>query len=153
MCERNHNFKSSCDNLFGRVEDIHAISIMSIRGLCDFFGNKKNITENLNICASHLLKQKSSARLFSPSARPLLLWFVVLVRHGVMASAVIDFLCIPVLLSSFQLMDDDISLRTVYWLCDKVRSGKMVWQKLIQNLAFDQDSEEIHPRILRMSIR
>ena len=50
-------------------------------------------------------------------------------------------------------MDDDISLRTVYRVYDKVRSGKMVWQKLIQNLAFDQDSEEIHPRILRMSIR
>ena len=151
MCERDHNFKSSCDNPFGRVEGTHVISIMSIRGFCHFFGNKKNITENLNICASHLLKQKSSARLFSPSARPLLLWFVVLVRHGVMASwlqPAIDFLCIPVLLSLFQLMDDDISLRTVYRLYDKVRSGKMVWQKLIQNLAFDQDSEEIHPKKL-----
>ena len=65
----------------------------------------------------------------------------------------IDFLCIPVLLSLFQLMDDDISLRTVYRLYDKVQSGKMVWQKLIQNLAFDQDSEEIHPKKLQMSIR
>lgn len=65
----------------------------------------------------------------------------------------IDFLRILVLLFSFQPMDDDISLRTVYRVYDKVWSGKMVWQKLIQNLAFDQDSEEIHPRILRMSIR
>ena len=48
---------------------------------------EKYITINISICASNLLKQESSARWFSPSARPLLLWFVVLSRHGVMASA------------------------------------------------------------------
>ena len=48
---------------------------------------EKYITLNISICASNLLKQESSARWFSPSTWPLLLWLVVLSRHGVMASA------------------------------------------------------------------
>ena len=43
---------------------------------------EKYITLNISICASNLLKQESSARWFSPSTWPLLLWLVVLSRHG-----------------------------------------------------------------------
>ena len=48
MCGRNHNLSLSYDDLFGTVEDKHAISIMWIRRMCDPFSEKKkNITVKL----------------------------------------------------------------------------------------------------------
>ena len=53
-----HNFKPSCDFIFGTVEDTYAITIMKLCGMYNFFGKKNSITVNLNIYASHLSKQK-----------------------------------------------------------------------------------------------
>ena len=55
-----------------------------------FYFWKKN-TVYLDTCAFHLLKQKSSARWFSPSAQLFLMWHASLGRHGVMASATYRF--------------------------------------------------------------
>ena len=74
------------------------------------------------------IKQMSSARWFSPSARPL---FCDLLPEAVMASWRLFppiFRFSPWMIVSF--------LRTVYRLFDEGLSSKTVWQKLIQNWAF-----------------
>ena len=88
----------------------------------DFFlEKKKNITVNLDISASHLSKEKSSARCFSPNARAVVVVTSCLRpsrRHGFCQHSIF-LVFLKVLLYSFQLMNDHISfLKKVFRLCN-----------------------------------
>ena len=90
-----------------------------------FFGKKKSITVNLDISVSHLSKKKSSTRCFSTAVVVVTCCLRPSGRHDFCQLSIFSVF-LKVLLFSFQLMDDHISLKKVFLLCDKGVSRKMV---------------------------
>ena len=103
-----------------------------------FFDKKKNITVNLDISASHLSKEKSSARCFSPNARAVVVVTSCLRpswRHGFCQHSIF-LVFLKVLLYSFSSwMIISPSWKKSFGFVIKGMSSKTVWQKLILNWA------------------
>ena len=90
-----------------------------------FFGKKKSITVNLDISVSHLSKKKSSTSCFSTAVVVVTCCLRPSGRHDFCQLSIFSVF-LKVLLFLFQLMDDHISLKKVFLLCDKGVSRKMV---------------------------